>query len=145
MQMTFTDDDLDRLSDRLAEHIRDKLPDWRPLVSDPEDGEILGIDPHRLYSAQALAERWDISADTVYRIGDNQLPRADWQGSGVRYRGVDILHYEGITLNSEHSSPDEETGQKAARAESDRAPQPGRTSGDVDDTESNCSGKLPKL
>ena len=146
MKMTFTDDDLDRLSDRLAEVVHAKLPDWRPLVSDPENGEILGIDPHALYSVKFLAERWEVSTDTIYRWGDEQLPRADWQGSRVRYRGIDILRYEGVDLDNEASATQDDGAPQTdavpqaeeTNREPDRAPESGTT-------ESNYSGKLPKL
>ncbi len=148
MQMTFSDDDLDRLSDRLAEVVHAKLPDWRPLVSDPEHGEILGIDPHALYSVKFLAERWEVSPDTIYRRSDEKLPRADWHGTGVRYRGIDILRYEGVDLDREEPVSQEEGVHQEApilqaeevSSEPDRPPESGSGT-----AESNYSGKLPKL
>src|SRR5690606_14322947 len=62
---------------------------------------IRGIDPHALYSAKFLADRWEYSVSHVRdNIPREELPRVKWRGGSIRYRGIDILRYEGV--------PDEE-------------------------------------
>ena len=94
--MRLDPEELDRIADRLAERLREDLPDG--FV--PDDGTIKGLDPHRLYTAQQVAERWSVSTDTVYR----NLTRADWNGQGARFRGIDILRYEGVDVEEAASS-----------------------------------------
>ena len=58
---------------------------------------VRGLDPHALYSRKTLAERWDSSTETVRRIPAAELPEASWGGGQVRYRGADVLRYEGVS------------------------------------------------
>jgi hypothetical protein len=90
---------LDRLADALAERLEDRSLG----LSLDEDGKVMGIDPWRLYTVSQVAERLSVSEKTVRR----NLPRADWNGSGVRIRGIDILRYEGVDVEppSPPSSP----------------------------------------
>jgi len=97
---------LDRLADALAERLEDRSLG----LSLDEDGKLMGIDPWRLYTVSQVAERLSVSEKTVRR----NLPRADWNGSGVRIRGIEILRYEGVDVEppsppSSSSSPDEDT------------------------------------
>jgi len=81
-----------------------------------EDTVIKGIQLHALYSVSFVADRWNVSADNVRKKSDEELPRSDWKGGEIRYRGIDILRYEGVDIK-EHfdGSP--------ARMRSDRASQ----------------------
>lgn len=99
--MRFEEEELDRLADRLAEKFRDRMP--TRLATGPE-GKICGLDPHRLYTAEQVAERWSVSKKTVRR----NLERTDWNGQGVRFRGIDILRYEGVDIDAPPSSPGDE-------------------------------------
>jgi len=88
--MRLDPEELDHIADRLAERVREDIVG--AVV--PDDGTIKGLDPHRLYTAEQVAERWSVSKDTVYR----NLDRADWNGQGARFRGIDILRYEGVDV-----------------------------------------------
>ena len=68
--MQFDPEELDRIAERLREDLS--------YAFVPDDGTIKGLDPHRLYTAGQVAERWNVSKDTVYR----NLRRADWNGQG---------------------------------------------------------------
>lgn len=58
---------------------------------------VRGIDPHKLYTADFVAGRWDYSSAYVRNeIPEEKLPRTPWQGGTPRYRGVDILRFEGV-------------------------------------------------
>ena len=98
--MHLDQEELDHIADRLAERVREDLAS--SVV--PSSGTICGLDPHRLYTAGQVAERWSVSKDTVYR----NLDRADWNGQGARFRGIDILRYEGVDVERARSSPDAE-------------------------------------
>lgn len=58
---------------------------------------VQGIDPHALITTSALAERWGMEADSIRRIDEEALPRAPWKGGGIRYRGADVLRFEGVS------------------------------------------------
>ena len=69
----------------------------RPRYASPKDVQIIrGIDPFRLYSVSFIAERLSLSANAVRDIDPVSLPRAPWRGQYIRYRGIDILRYEGV-------------------------------------------------
>jgi hypothetical protein len=99
--MRLDQEELDRIADRLADRVREDIAE----VVVPDDGTVCGLDPHRLYTAGQVAERWSVSKDTVYR----NLERADWNGQGARFRGIDILRYEGVDVEPARSSPDADT------------------------------------
>jgi len=126
--MQFDPEELDRIADRLAERLREDLPD----AFVPDDGTIKGLDPHRLYTAEQVAERWSVSKDTVYR----NLERADWNGQGARFRGIDILRYEGVDVEEPASS-----GRSSSGTPSESPPEP--TSEDV--KEKPYNGTLPEI
>jgi hypothetical protein len=126
--MQFDPEELDRIADRLAERVREDIAE--AVV--PDDGTIKGLDPHRLYTAGQVAERWSVSKDTVYR----NLERADWNGQGARFRGIDILRYEGVDVKESSSS-----GCTSSGTPSESPPEP--TSEDVEDTPYN--GTLPEI
>ncbi len=73
----------------------------RPSVcaySGTESITFQGIDPFRLYTVAFLADRWSYDRhDTVREITQDLLPRAQWKGGVIRYRGADILRYEGYS------------------------------------------------
>lgn len=93
-------EELNHIADRIAE----RLAEERDSTSLSADGTIKGIDPHRLYTAAQVADRWSVSEKTVRR----NLQRADWNGQGARFRGVDILRYEGVDVNT--PSPSSSSG-----------------------------------
>lgn len=93
--MRLEDEEVNRIADRLAEKLCGRMP-----ARVDTEGKIHGLDPHRLYTAQQVAERWNVSTDTVYR----NLERADWNGQGARFRGVDILQYEGVDVEPDPPS-----------------------------------------
>ena len=86
------------------------------VTGQSEDIVIRGIQLHALYSVSFVADRWNVSDDNVRKKSDEELPRSDWKGGEIRYRGIDILRYEGVDIG-EHfdGSP--------ARMRSDRASQ----------------------
>jgi hypothetical protein len=99
--MRFEEEELDRLADRLAEKFRDRMPS---RVTTSSEGKIHGLDPDRLYTAKQVADRWSVSETTVRR----NLKRTDWNGDGVRFRGIDILRYEGVDMEASPSSQGDE-------------------------------------
>ena len=126
--MQLDPEELDHIADRLAERISEELAS--AVV--PDDGTIKGLDPHRLYTAQQVAERWNVSKDTVYR----NLRRADWNGQGARFRGIDILRYEGVDVEEPVSS-----GRASSSTQPESPPEP--TSQDAGDESYN--GTLPEI
>jgi len=100
---------------RVARELR-TTPDTSAVIGQSDDPEIKGIQLHALYSVSFVADRWNVSADNVRKKCDEELPRSDWKGGEIRYRGIDILRYEGVDVeNHLEGSP--------ARMESDRASQ----------------------
>ena len=81
--------------------------------------EIKGIQLHALYSVSFVADRWDVSADNVRKKSEEELPRSDWKGGEIRYRGIDILLYEGVDVE-EHVG---EASSPPVSGEIDRAPE----------------------
>jgi len=119
MNLAFTNDEIDELADRLADRLDEKAPDLTRPEIEPGD-TICGIDPHALYPVAFLEDRWDISESTVRRLEERgELPRVDWEGRGVRFRGIDILRYEGVDVRAR-------TGSEKPSSE----PAQGRPSGD---------------
>ena len=126
--MRLDPEELDRIADRLAERLREDLSD----AFVPDDGTIKGLDPHRLYTAQQVAERWSVSKDTVYR----NLTRANWNGQGARFRGVDILRYEGVGVEEPASS---------GRSSSGTPPESSLEPTSEDAEGKPCNGTLPEI
>ena len=91
------------LADSVKSALTDAVADLNPTNGAPhQQGPLIrGIDPHALYTARFLAARWSIPREqTIRDIDQALLPRARWHGSGIRYRGADILHYEGCDIGS---------------------------------------------
>ena len=109
--MQLDPEELDHIADRLAERISEEFAS--AVV--PDDGTIKGLDPHRLYTAEQVAERWNVSKDTVYR----NLTRANWNGQGARFRGIDILRYEGVDVEEPVSS-----GRASSSTQPESPPEP---------------------
>lgn len=114
---------LDELPDRLAGALQQDQPE------PPDAGEaILGVRPYKLYPVAWVAERWEVSKDYVRKMPGEDLPRAPWHGGEIRYRGLDILRYEGVDV--EHLLPanvhalqsTEEHTSPRSSAPSDRSP-----------------------
>lgn len=108
---TFIRDIVEIIVDRLSEVLPDLLketieqidvsqPDPRQYPQQNNAREIAGIDPHKLYPTSFLEQRWEYSKSAVYRIPEVELPRVDWNGGEIRFRGKDILEYEGIDVGS---------------------------------------------
>lgn len=60
--------------------------------------EIYGIGPYELYSTAEVAERFHMSKSGVRKLPEEKLPRAPWNGFENRYRGIDILRFEGVPV-----------------------------------------------
>ncbi len=107
---------LSELAARVAREL-EKTPDPSGEFGLSDDPEIMGIEPHALYPVSFLAERWDVSEDNVRKKSQGELPRTGWKGGEIRYRGIDILRYEGVDVEDhiEESLP---------RLEDKRAEQP---------------------
>lgn len=88
---------LSRLTERVLRELRASSIAGAPGAGD-EDAEIRGIQLHRLYPVSFLAERWDVTADHVRKRSEKELPRANWKGGEIRYRGIHILRYEGVDV-----------------------------------------------
>lgn len=87
----------------VAEETRRALEESAPAAPRPETPPeaagrtVRGLDPHALYSRRTLADRWDCSQDTVRRHHEARgLRQTEWAGGSPRYRGADILRYEGV-------------------------------------------------
>ena len=115
MHLDFSDDEIDELADRLADRLDEKAPGLTRPELEPGN-TICGIDPHALYSVAFLAERWDVSESTVRRLDERgELPRVEWGGRGVRFRGIDILRYEGVDVKA-RSEPEKPSSEPAQRS-----------------------------
>lgn len=123
---------VDRLSEVLPDLMKEAIeqidtfqPDRNQRPKENGALQIKGIDPHKLYPVSFLEERWDYSKSAVYRISNVQLPRVDWNGGEIRYRGRDILEYEGVDvdsrLNDRQSNPRDNS--------SDRSPHRSKSNG----------------
>ena len=100
---------------RVARELR-KTPATSTAIGHSDDPEILGIKVHGLYPVSFVADRWDVSEDNVRKKSQGELPRSDWEGGEIRYRGIDILRYEGVDVEDHlDGSP--------ARMKNDRASQ----------------------
>ena len=98
----------EKLLSELAARIARKLGtrrDTSPGIGLHNDPEIMGIEPHKLYPVSFLAERWDVSEDNVRKKPQVELPRSGWKGGEIRYRGIDILRYEGVEVEEHITEP----------------------------------------
>jgi hypothetical protein len=100
---------------RVARELR-KTPATSTAIGDSDDPEILGIKVHGLYPVSFVADRWDVSEDNVRKKSQGELPRSDWEGGEIRYRGIDILRYEGVDVEDHLDG-------SSARMKNDRASQ----------------------
>jgi len=97
-------DGLGDLANQIAKKVVDLLLDnsriQRLLNSSstsPPD-EIYGIGPYELYSTAEVAERFHMSNSGIRNLPEEDLPRAPWSGFENRYRGIDILRFEGVPV-----------------------------------------------
>jgi hypothetical protein len=88
--------------------------DTSAVIGHSDDPEIMGIKVHGLYPVSFVADRWDVSEDNVRKKSRCELPRSDWKGGEIRYRGIDILRYEGVDVAGH-------TGELAAQVKTDRS------------------------
>lgn len=91
----------ERLQSELVARIARELettPTASHAFSQSGDIEIKGIQLHALYSVSFVAERWNVSPDNVRKKSEEELPRSDWKGGEIRYRGIEILRYEGVDV-----------------------------------------------
>ena len=90
---------IERQQEALREAVAEALADALPRREQTSAGEIYGIDPHKLYTVAFVADRLSYDEAYVRSISagvEPRLPRADWQGGDIRFRGVDILRYMGV-------------------------------------------------
>ncbi|PQJ26758.1 hypothetical protein BSZ35_19105 [Salinibacter sp. 10B] len=120
MQLELEDDELNQLADRIADRLFSRLTsEGGGALVQSDDGTIHGIDPHRLYTAAQVADRWSVSKKTVRR----NLERTEWDGNGVRYRGIDILRYEGLDVEASREDSASKTSSAASEAETESGQQ----------------------
>jgi len=115
------------------------------VTGQSEDIVIKGIQLHALYSVSFVADRWDVSDDNVRKKSDEELPRSDWKGGEIRYRGIDILRYEGVDVEEhlDNSSPElEEEAQSPELRQLEDHP---RREGDGNGNGRPYSSDLPAL
>ena len=96
----------ERLLSKLVTRIIEELGTTshrRSAVDQRGDIEVKGIELHALYSVSFVADRWNVSADNVRKKSEEELPRSDWKGGEIRYRGIDILRYEGVDVEKHMS------------------------------------------
>lgn len=123
---------VDRLSEVLPDLMEETIeqidvsqPDRNQRPKENGALQIKGIDPHKLYPVSFLEERWDYSKSAVYRIPDVELPRVEWNGGEIRYRGREILEYEGVDVGSRLNEPQSVSEDDS----SDRSPKRSKTNG----------------
>lgn len=91
--------------ERLLSEVVRRIDEKRPAAADAvarareSNAEIKGIRPHALYPVSFVADRWDVTEDNVRKKPESTLPRSDWKGGEIRYRGSDILRYEGVDID----------------------------------------------
>lgn len=140
----------ERLLSELAARIIEEIgptSDSMSAIGQNGDSEIMGIVPHKLYPVSFVAERWDVSADNVRKKSDEELPRSDWNGGEIRYRGIDILRYEGVEID-EHLDGSPSRARDSRGSRSPEIPQakgrPSLPNGESGD-ERPYNGDLPAL
>ena len=97
-----------RLESHLKEHF-DALINSDATTPHLDRGKMaLGLEINGLYSVSEVAQRWGVRKDYVRRCDRNALPRSGWRGGEIRYRGIDILRFEGVDLETQDQNlPDE--------------------------------------
>ena len=84
-----------RLQDALAERLAEVAPSAY--------NEDRPSDWDRWFSAEQLAERWQLDKQRVYEIPDFELPFRNIAGTRrKRYHGLDVLRYEGVITQDEY-------------------------------------------
>lgn len=137
---------LKELVERVIEHL-DRTPSRSGVPTINERAEIMGIQLHALYPVSFVADRWDVSADNVRKKSEEQLPRADWKGGEIRYRGAHILQYEGVDLQEQlHKSSSQLEAERGSRS-SEAQESNGRSSppGEENDDGRPYNSELPAL
>lgn len=129
----------ERLLSELMSRISKQLGrpfDSTAVTGQSDDIVIKGIQLYALYSTSFLAGRWNVSADNVRKKSQSELPRSDWKGGEIRYRGVDILRYEGVEIEDHLDRSSSQLGdQRGSRSpesseSNGRSPRPDEGSGD---------------
>ena len=141
---------VERLLSQLASRIVSELgatPADSPVLGMDGRGEVMGIEPQKLYPVSFVADRWDVSEDNVRKKSQGELPRSDWKGGEIRYRGIDILRYEGVDVEEHVEAP----SSPSESGEIDRASAPpqsidrGSTPAEVNSKGRPYNGNLPAL
>lgn len=109
------------------------------------DTEIMGIKPDMLYSVSFVADRWNVSADNVRKKSEEDLPRSDWKGGEIRYRGTDILRYEGVDVEEHLDGASPELDEKAQFPEQRQSGDHSRGAGEVNGNGRPYKSDLPAL
>jgi len=104
MQIPLEDHEIEAIADEIADRLSERSPPSH------DGGKTFGIDPGALYSVSFLADRWDVSEDTVRRMEDRgDIDRVDWAGSRIRFRGAEVLRVEGVDIEANPDDPASET------------------------------------
>lgn len=137
------------LSDLVARVARElgKTPDTSALIGHSEDPEVMGIKVHGLYPVSFVADRWDVSEDNVRKKPQVELPRSGWKGGEIRYRGIDILRYEGVDVEEHLDEPSSlpEDGEVGRVTEPPQSHDRGSTPSEEDGDGHPYSDDLPAL
>ena len=107
--------------------------------------EIKGIQLHALYSVSFVADRWDVSADNVRKKSEEELPRSGWEGDEIRYRGIDILRYEGVNIEEHLDSSAPELDEKSQFPEPRQPEDRSRRAGGENGNRRPYNSNLPAL
>jgi len=104
MQIPLENHEIQAIADEIADRLSERSPPSHA------DGKVFGVDPGALYSVAAVADRWDVSKDTVRRMEQRgDIDRVDWAGSRIRFRGAEVLRVEGVDVDAQPDDPAPET------------------------------------
>jgi hypothetical protein len=106
-----------------------------PRNSGPRNAgpKIMGIQLYALYPVSFVANRWEVSPDNVRKKSDVELPRSSWKGGEIRYRGIDILRYEGVDVEQHLAEAPSQLEEKHANRSTEPPHSNGRSSPPVDE------------
>lgn len=90
-----------RVADQILDMVRAGLREMERSAPEGQTGTVMGLDPYALYSVSFVAKRFGMTPAAVRRISDDDLPRAAWRGSEIRFRGRDVLIFEGVEVEED--------------------------------------------